>query len=150
MIYNDKHWQAFFAALGNPDWSKNEMFASIGNRTRNITAVLDHVAEVLASRTTAEWLALFRDAHIPAMAIASTKDLLHDPHLVETGFWVERETEAGSLRYPGIPTSFSATPGEIGDPGPTLGGDTLAILAEAGLDEAAIEALLATGAARAT
>ena len=148
MIYNDKHWRAFFAALGNPEWSKDPMFASLADRTRNIHAVLDRVAETLSERTTTEWLDLFRDAHIPAMAIASTQDLLHDPHLVETGFWVERETDAGLVRYPGIPTSFSATPGEIGDPGPGLGSDSRAILAEAGFDDEAIDALMASGAAR--
>ena len=149
MIYNDKHWRAFFAALGDPEWSTDEMFASIGNRTRNIAAVLDRVAEVLLERTSADWLELFRNANIPAMAIASTQDLLHDRHLVETGFWVERATEAGALRYPGIPTAFSATPGEIGEPAPTLGGDSRAILAEAGLEEAAIDALVACGAVHA-
>jgi crotonobetainyl-CoA:carnitine CoA-transferase CaiB-like acyl-CoA transferase len=149
MIYNDKHWRAFFAALGDPEWSTDEMFASIGNRTRNIAAVLDRVAEVLLERTSADWLELFRNANIPAMAIASTQDLLHDRHLVETGFWVERATEAGVLRYPGIPTAFSATPGEIGEPAPTLGGDSRAILAEAGLEQAAIDALVACGAVHA-
>ncbi|WP_353204849.1 CoA transferase [Sphingomonas sp.] len=149
MIYNDKHWRAFFAALGDPEWSKDEMFASIGNRTRNIAVVLDRVAEVLLERTSADWLEVFRNANIPAMAIASTQDLLHDRHLVETGFWVERATEAGALRYPGIPTAFSATPGEIGEPAPTLGGDSRAILAEAGLEEAAIDALVACGAVHA-
>ena len=148
MIYNDKHWHSFFAALGDPEWSKDEMFSTLASRTRNIGAVLDRVAETLAERTTAEWLDLFRDAHIPAMAIASTQDLLHDPHLVETGFWVERDTELGMLRYPGIPTTFSGTPGEIGDEAPALGGDSRAILSEAGFDEDDINALIASGAAR--
>ena len=148
MIYTDKQWRAFFAALGDPEWSKDEMFASLGNRTRNIAAVLDRVIDELARRTSAEWLDLFREVHIPAMAIASPQDLLHDPHLLDTGFWVERTTEAGQLRYPGIPTTFSATPGEIGDAAPHLGGDSRAVLAEAGLDEAAIDALFASGAAR--
>ena len=124
------------------------MFASLNNRTRNVAAVLDRVADELAKRSSEEWLDLFRQLHIPAMAIASPQDLLHDRHLVDTGFWVERETEAGSLRYPGIPTSFSATPGEIGEPAPVLGADSRAILAEAGLGEAAIDALFVSGAAR--
>ena len=63
----------------------------------------------------------------------SLTDLLDDQHLVETGFWQERDTDAGRLRFPGIPTSFSETPGAIGDPGPALGGDSRAVLAEAGL-----------------
>jgi crotonobetainyl-CoA:carnitine CoA-transferase CaiB-like acyl-CoA transferase len=83
------------------------------------------------------------------MAIATPADLLHDPHLEATGFWNERESEFGRLRFPGIPTRFSATPGAIGDPGPALGADSRAILAEAGLAPAAIDALLASGAARA-
>ncbi|HEX8056964.1 MAG TPA: CoA transferase [Novosphingobium sp.] len=148
MIYNDKHWRAFFAALGDPDWSTDPMFANMASRTRSIAAVLGRVAEVMAEKTTEEWLALFREAHIPAMAISSPQDLLHDPHLVETGFWQSRKTEAGDLRFPGIPTSFSGTPGAIGDPGPALGADSRAVLAEAGFDEAKIGAMVASGAVR--
>lgn len=146
MIYNDKHWRSFFRAIGDPAWSQHAMFASMRSRTENIGTVLAHLADVIAERSTDEWLTLFRDFEIPAMAIASPADLLHDRHLVETGFWEERETEAGNLRFPGIPTSFSATPGAIGDPGPVLGVDSRAILAEAGLDEREINALIETGA----
>ncbi|MDB5721753.1 MAG: coA-transferase family protein, partial [Alphaproteobacteria bacterium] len=84
MIYNDKHWGAFFAALGNPDWSKDPMFASMRSRTQNIGIVLASLAAVMEERTSEEWLELFREAQIPAMAIASPTDLLHDRHLVET------------------------------------------------------------------
>lgn len=148
MIYNDKHWRAFFHAIGDPEWSKDPMFASMRTRTQNIGKVLAQVAEVMEQRTTDEWMVLLREAQIPAMAIASLTDLLHDPHLVETGFWQERETEEGMLRFPGIPTSFSATPGAIGEPGPALGADSRAILDEAGFDSAAIDALIGTGAVR--
>ncbi|WP_380875968.1 CoA transferase [Sphingomonas sp. DBB INV C78] len=148
MIYNDKHWRAFFDAMGNPEWSRDPMFASMRSRTENITRVLARVADVMGERTTEEWLDLFRDAHIPAMAIASTSDLLHDPHLVKTGFWQEQETDMGTLRFPGIPTSFSETPGAIGEPGPALGAHSRDILAEAGLDAASIEQLIESGAVR--
>lgn len=148
MIYNDKHWRAFFAALGDPEWSKDPMFASMRSRTQNIGTVLSRVAEVMVGRTTAEWLDIFREAHIPAMAIASPQDLLHDHHLVKTGFWQERETREGTLRFPGIPTTFSETPGAIGEPGPALGADSRSVLAEAGYDADAIEAMVATGAVR--
>ena len=146
MIYNDKHWRSFFRAAGNPAWSAHPMFASMRSRTENIDAVLAQLAEVMAERTTAEWLALFREHEIPAMAIASPRDLLDDPHLVETGFWTERETEAGRLRFPGIPTRFSETPGAIGDPGPMLGADSRSVLSEIGYTEDEIDALLESGA----
>ncbi len=149
MIYNDKHWKSFFRALGDPEWTRDPMFASMRSRTENIGAVLARLADVLEGRTTAEWLELFRIAEVPAMAIATPTDLLHDPHLEATGFWNERDSEFGTLRFPGIPTSFSATPGAIGDPGPALGADSRAILAEAGLAPTEIDALIDSGAARA-
>lgn len=146
MIYNDKQWQAFFRELGDPDWSRDPMFASLRSRTENISVVLARVAEVLAARTSAEWMELFRRAEIPATPIASLTDLLDDPHLAATGFWDERDTDVGRVRFPGIPTTFSATPGAIGDPGPRLGADNAAILAEAGLTADEIAALVASGA----
>lgn len=148
MIYNDKHWRSFFRAIGDPEWTRDPMFASMRSRTENIGAVLARLAEVMRERTTGEWLALFREAEVPAMAIASPGDLLHDPHLEQTGFWNERDSEFGRLRFPGIPTRFSGTPGAIGDPGPALGADSRSVLAEAGLDAATIDALLESGAAR--
>jgi len=142
MIYNDKHWRAFFAALGNPEWSRDPMFTSMRSRTQNIDAVLARLAQVMEGRTTGEWSALFREFEIPAMAINRTEDLLDDPHLLATGFWERRETADGTLRFPGIPTRFSATPGAIGAPGPALGEDSRAVLAEAGLSVSEIDALL--------
>ncbi|GGD38851.1 CaiB/BaiF CoA transferase family protein [Croceicoccus pelagius] len=146
MIYNDRHWQNFFAELGHPEWSKDPIYASMRTRTQNIGKVLAQVARVLETRTTEEWVELFRRAHIPATAIASLEDLLVDPHLEETGFWDERHTDMGTIRFPGIPTSFSDTPGAIGDPGPGLGGDGETILRDAGFSEAEIEDLVAKGA----
>ncbi len=148
MIYTDKHWQAFFASLGNPEWSRDPMFTSMRSRTENIGTVLGRLADVMETKTTAEWEALFREAQIPAMAIASPQDLLNDPHLMETGFWQTRDTDAGRLRFPGIPTGFMGTPGAIGDPGPALGADSVAILEAAGFEAQEIEAMLATGAVR--
>lgn len=146
MIYTDRHWRAFFAALGDPEWSRAPMFATMRSRTEHIGAVLARLARVIEERGTAEWTALFRAAEIPAMAISSMADLLDDPHLAATGFWDHRDTPDGVLRFPGIPTRFSATPGAIGAPGPRLGADSRAILIEAGLFTAEIDALVASGA----
>ncbi|HEX2795414.1 MAG TPA: CoA transferase [Croceicoccus sp.] len=148
MIYNDRHWQNFFDALGNPEWSKDPMFANMRSRSQNIGTVLAKVAEVLETRTTEEWVELFRKAQIPATPIATLTDLLHDPHLEEIGFWDQRETAMGTIRFPGIPTTFSDTPGAIGDPGPALAGDSVAVLRDAGFAESEIRALLDAGAVR--
>jgi crotonobetainyl-CoA:carnitine CoA-transferase CaiB-like acyl-CoA transferase len=146
LVYNDKQWRAFFDLIGNPDWSRDPMFASMTSRTENIGAVLGKLGEVIGTRTTDEWMAAFRVAEIPAMPILSTSDLLVDPHLAETGFWHRADSDLGPVRMPGIPTSFSETPGEIGDIGPALGGDGAGVLTGAGYSADEIEGLRAAGA----
>jgi crotonobetainyl-CoA:carnitine CoA-transferase CaiB-like acyl-CoA transferase len=142
MIYTDRQWRAFFAAIGEPDWSNDPMFASLRARTENIGAVLGRLAGVLATRTTETWMALFAGAGIPAMPILSTADLLDDPHLDAVGFWAEAETAGGKVRMSGIPTRFSGTPGAVGAPGPGLGADSRAILDELGYAEGEMAAIL--------
>lgn len=146
LIYTDKQWRAFFDAIGNPDWSRDPMFATLTLRTENITAVLGKLSEVMKERNTEDWIKLFGERAIPAMPILSPQDLLDDPHLDAIGFWERRDTAHGQMRFPGIPTRFFETPGAIGNPGPALGSDSRSILAEAGYDEAAIEGLYESGA----
>jgi crotonobetainyl-CoA:carnitine CoA-transferase CaiB-like acyl-CoA transferase len=146
MIYTDQHWRAFFDAIGNPDWSRDPIFATITSRTRNIGAVLGRLIDVLASRTNDEWMALLTDAQVPAMPIKSLEDLLDDPHLADAGFWVERSGNDGRMRFPAIPTDFSETPGEIGDPGPSHGADGEGVLLHAGFSPEAIADMRASGA----
>jgi crotonobetainyl-CoA:carnitine CoA-transferase CaiB-like acyl-CoA transferase len=140
MIYNDRHWRSFFDAIGNPEWSRDPMFASLTTRTQNIGAVLGRLADTIATRSTDEWMALFQAAECPAMPILSIDDLLCDPHLEATGFWQDIDTPDGRMRMPGGFPRFSASPGAAGAPGPALGGDTEAVLREAGLDDAEIAA----------
>lgn len=145
MIYTDRQWQAFFAAIGEPDWSRDPIFADLASRTRNIGAVLGRLADALRQQTTGHWMALFREAGIPAMPIRTTGDLLDDPHLEAVGFWQRRETADGPVRLTGIPTRFSATPGAVGAPARALGADSHEIFADLGLTEEEISAALSTG-----
>ena len=65
MIYNDKHWRAFFDAIGNPAWSSDPMFASMRDAHQNIGAVLGALRRDAGEASTAEWLALFRECACP-------------------------------------------------------------------------------------
>lgn len=132
LVYNDKQWRNFFALIGDPDWSRDPMFATMTSRAENIGTVLGKLAGVIETKTTAAWMDALRAAEIPAMPILSTDDLLTDPHLDATGFWHRADSSVGAVRMAGIPTRFSETPGAIGDPGPALGADGAAILREAG------------------
>lgn len=142
MIYTDRHWQSFFAALGNPEWSNDPMFASLTARTNNIGTVLGRLADTMRGRSTDAWMELLQRAECPAMPVNTIDDLLDDPHLEAVGFWHRRDTPDGTLRMPAMPVNFSLTPGEPGRPGGALGADGREVLAEAGFSEAEIAALV--------
>jgi crotonobetainyl-CoA:carnitine CoA-transferase CaiB-like acyl-CoA transferase len=42
------------------------------------------------------------------------------------------DTPHGPVRFPGVPTWFSRTPGRVAGPAPELGADTAEVLAEIG------------------
>ena len=56
--------------------------------------------------------------------------LFDDPHLNAVGFFETVDTEHGPVRFPGVPTWFSRTPGRVAGPAPQLGADTAAVLDE--------------------
>lgn len=131
LIYNDKHWNAFVRSV-KPAWIEEygEAFASLEQRAKQIDVMYALIGQTLAERTTAEWLDLFRELEIPAAAIQTPDELFDDPHLNAVGLFETVDTAHGPVRFPGVPTWFSRTPGRVAGPAPELGADTDAVLAE--------------------
>lgn len=148
LIYNDKHWHQFFAAIGQSERMREPMFATHTQRAANIDAVYAEVRRLMRERTTAEWRALLDAADIPNMPMSSPEDLLADEHLNATGFVreVEHPTE-GRLRTTGNPTRWSATPvAETVAHAPLLGEHTACVLKDIGIDDATLADMLDSGA----
>ena len=137
LIYNDRHWSAFIDAV-RPEWS-SDRYATLEGRAREIDAVYSLLAQTLAQRTTGEWLELFRKLEIPAAALSSPAALFDDPHLNAVGFFETVDTVHGPVRFPGVPTWFSRTPGKVAGPAPELGADTADVLEELGLTPVDVE-----------
>jgi crotonobetainyl-CoA:carnitine CoA-transferase CaiB-like acyl-CoA transferase len=137
LIYNDKHWAAFMDAV-RPQWA-SELYATLERRARQIDTVYALLAETLAQRTTQEWLELFRELEIPAAALSSPASLFDDDHLNAVGFFETVDTVHGPVRFPGVPTWFSRTPGRVSGPAPELGADTAEVLEELGLAPADVK-----------
>jgi crotonobetainyl-CoA:carnitine CoA-transferase CaiB-like acyl-CoA transferase len=128
LIYNDKHWAAFVAAV-QPEWASPEM-DNLEDRAKQIDAIYSLLANTFAQRTTAEWLELLEANHIPAAPLRSPEELLNNEHLDAVGFFEEVDSDYGRLRFPGNPTWFSKTPGAVQGPTPRLGEHTDEVLGE--------------------
>ena len=128
LIYNDKHWRGFIDRV-QPAWNTAE-FDTLEQRARQIDTVYGLVAQTLKERTTDEWLGLFRELEIPAAPINTPDALFDDPHLNAVGLFETVDTPHGPVRFPGVPTWFSRTPGRVRGYAPELGADTESVLAE--------------------
>lgn len=126
LVYNDKHWNAFVTAV-NPPWASEE-FSTLAKRAAQIGRVYGLLGETFLTRTTQEWLDTLRALHIPCAPLRSTDALFDNDHLNAIGFFEEVETPQGPVRFPGVPTWFSRTPGKVRGPAPTLGQDNEAVL----------------------
>jgi crotonobetainyl-CoA:carnitine CoA-transferase CaiB-like acyl-CoA transferase len=131
LIYNDKQWSAFIDAV-RPPWA-GDQYATLEKRARLIDTVYALVADTLKERTTAEWLALFRKLDIPAAPLRTPAELFDNPHLNAVGLFETVATPHGPVRFPGVPTWFSRTPGRVAGPAPELGAHTREVLEELGL-----------------
>lgn len=131
LIYNDKHWRAFVGAV-RPAWieGREDSFATLELRAKQIDTVYGLVAQTMKERTTDEWLTLFAELEIPATPINSLDSLFDSPQLNAAGLFETVQTPQGAVRFPGVPTWFSRTPGRVAGPAPELGADTADVLAE--------------------
>ncbi|MBK5233673.1 MAG: CoA transferase [Thermoleophilia bacterium] len=136
-----KFWKAFcegidmrhliehqFDPPGGPGWTK--------------------VAEIFKSKTRAEWEA-FNDEHNCCIEpILDVKEALESDLARERGMVVEIDQPGiGPVRQVGNPIKLSGTPAGDPRPAPVAGADTADVLAEAGLSQEEIAALLEAGAA---
>jgi crotonobetainyl-CoA:carnitine CoA-transferase CaiB-like acyl-CoA transferase len=130
----------FFEAIGQPDLKDDPRFRSVAARLRNVRAYFSLRSEALATRTTAEWLALLREKNVPAMQVNSLDALFTDPHLRAVGLV---ETQAhhseGEVLALRPTTLFSDGAAPMRD-APRLGEDGPDILAELGYSDAEIAA----------
>ena len=132
LLYEDKHWERFFELVGKADeYAADERIADKVKRRDHYHIAYALVAEILATRNTADWLKLFRENDLPAVPMNDLGDVLHDPHLAATGFFTpQQHPTEGEMRTTGHASRWSDTP--LATPGvaPNLGEHTDEVLRE--------------------
>lgn len=144
----DAQVRAFFGAVGRSDLADDPRFGSVASRIRHAPDWFAARAAGVRERPTAEWLPIFAACDVPAMPCHSLDSLLTDPHLVAAGLMgrAEHPTEGTvrTLRPTVVHDGVTASPGP---PAAPLGADTVRVLADAGLSDDEIAALVQTAAA---
>lgn len=143
LIYTDKQWRNFFSAIGKAEQlEKDSRFSSVAERGKYIDEIYGEVSDMIESRTTAEWMALFNEADIPVAPLHDLESIRHDPHLKATGFFEkENHPSEGPLVKMRVPGDWSKTQPESTRPAPRLGEHSAEILQEAGYSEKEINDL---------
>ena len=141
--YSDRNWQDFYEFTGRTEFKDDGRFLRLPQRVKNIGVLYAMVEQEAPKHTNAEWVTFCDGANIPCMPVMSLSDLPDDPHVKSVGLFAtaEHPTE-GRYRSVRSPVSFSAAPFRIRRHAPQLGQHTKEVLAEVGLSDAQIEALL--------
>ncbi len=150
LVYNDKQWRAFFELIGRPELFADPRYATPEARSRDFEGANALVAAEMKKRSTAEWIEALERADIPVQRMNSLSDVVEDPHLAAIGYFREIEHPSeGRIRSMAVPSEWSESAPEYRRHAPRLGEHTREVLREAGMQESAIEQLIASGAARA-
>lgn len=143
--FDDKAWRKLFRIAGREGDLPS---ATISDRTADFDHLYGMLAEVIALKTSAEWLRLLQEADIPALPMNSLDDLLNDPHLADVGFFqVRQHPSEGAVKMMVVPDG-AQDPAQLEiRPAPHLGQHTTEILGELGFSATAIDRLLKSGVA---
>jgi crotonobetainyl-CoA:carnitine CoA-transferase CaiB-like acyl-CoA transferase len=145
-VATDAQWRALRVALGDPPWARAESLAPAEGRRRahdHLDRELTRWASTQEADEAAERLAA---AGVPASTVVAPRDVVVNPQLrARRLFELERHGVTGDHEIPMVPFRFSRVDHWLRSPAPTLGQHNDEVLAELGLDPAAVDELRRQG-----
>lgn len=146
-VPDDEAWAAL-AGLGPPGWDDDPRFATGHERLANVDALDEAIAAWTVNYDGDDLAARLQARGVAAHIVATNEDLLQDPHVKNSGWYLARPGPR-FIRdlFGSYPIRMAETPGRFDRAGPSSGEHTVEVLTGAGLDEAEVDELVAAGGA---
>jgi crotonobetainyl-CoA:carnitine CoA-transferase CaiB-like acyl-CoA transferase len=144
---NDNLFRKFCEVAGCQALAGDPRFVTNGKRVENRTEITRLLSEIIAQRTTRDWVDSLEAAGVPNGPINNLKQVFEEPQAVARGLRMELDHPlAGKVSLVRSPMRFSETPLEHKTPPPTLGQHTGEVLRSLlGKSDAEIARLRADG-----
>jgi formyl-CoA transferase len=145
----DGIFRRLMTAIGREDLAHDQALQDNAGRVAQVSRLDEAIAAWTAQRSVESVLTCLHEASVPAGKIYNAADIASDPHYLAREMLVgAKSRESYDLTQPGIVPKLSETPGKLRSAAPRLGEHTRQALAEAGLREALIAQLIASGTVR--
>ena len=139
---SEKTFQDMATAAGRRDWLTDPRFEKYKERRMNWGLLVDELEEWSKQMSVAEVVAALEKQGVPCSPYVTVTEALKDPQVEHRGSLCTIEDGGGTSQSPAPPFRFSGSPLQSGPKVAALGEDTRTVLAQAGLTQSEIEALV--------
>lgn len=139
---SEKTFQDMATAAGRRDWLTDPRFEKYQDRRMNWGLLVDELEEWSKKMSVKEVVAALEKQGVPCSPYVTVTEALKDPQVEHRGSLCTIEDGAGTYKSPAPPFRFSGSPLQSGPKVAALGEDTKTVLAQAGLTQSEIEALV--------
>jgi formyl-CoA transferase len=138
--------ERLFRAIGRPELIDDPRYATNSERLRHADELDAVIGGFIAQRTQAENVEFFEKSEVSIGPVYDIAQIVEDPHVIERELVADYpDPDMGEFPMHHVMPRLSRTPGAIRSPAPKLGEHNRALLAEAGVGEAAYAKLVAAG-----
>ena len=141
-----KMTERLFRSIGRAELIDDPRYKTNAERVKRAAELDAIIGAFVAQRTQAENVAFFEKEEVTIGPIYDIAQIIEDPHVLARELVADYpDADMGAFPQHHVVPRLSATPATIRAPAPRLGEHNRALLAEAGVDAAAYEKLLAAG-----
>jgi len=134
-VAGDETWRRLCGALDREEWAEDEGYATNAKRAERRDALNAAISEIIATRTSAEWVEDLTEAGVPCGPIYRIDELFDDPQVKHLGVTQPLKTEPfGETQAMAQPFQLSRTPGALTASPPSRGQHTGELLEELGIN----------------